>query len=326
MPDSAPAAFAGPGKFEDPDFTADGSPRARVALRKLETLWINTGTLCNLACRNCYIESSPRNDRIAYIRAAEAAAYFDEIVRADAGTRAIGFTGGEPFMNPEFMAMLADALERGFETLTLTNAMRPTMKHCEALLKLRARHGARLRIRVSLDHYTEALHETERGERSWAPALAGLSWLDENGFAPEVAGPAGERTKRPRWLCAPVRNARFELQRRRSGCVDALSRNGRRRLSAGDHHCLLDNARQVACGRYVLVLAHGRETPGRTEARCRRLHPPALRSALRAWRNAGRGCEPGPPQPCTLRQVLRAWRWSLRRRVSLALRRVGLRH
>ena len=188
MPDSAPAAFAGPGKFEDPDFTADGSPRARVALRKLETLWINTGTLCNLACRNCYIESSPRNDRIAYIRAAEAAAYFDEIVRADAGTRAIGFTGGEPFMNPEFMAMLADALERGFETLTLTNAMRPTMKHCEALLKLRARHGARLRIRVSLDHYTEALHETERGERSWAPALAGLSWLDENGFAPEVAG------------------------------------------------------------------------------------------------------------------------------------------
>ena len=188
MPDSAPAAFAGPGKFEDPDFTADGSPRARVALRKLETLWINTGTLCNLACRNCYIESSPRNDRIAYIRAEEVAAYLDEIARTDAGTRTIGFTGGEPFMNPHFIAMLADALERGFETLTLTNAMRPTMKHCEALLKLRARHGARLRIRVSLDHYTEALHETERGGRSWAPTLAGLSWLDENGFAPEVAG------------------------------------------------------------------------------------------------------------------------------------------
>lgn len=188
MPDSAPAAFAGPGKFEDPDFTADGSPRARVALRKLETLWINTGTLCNLACRNCYIESSPRNDRIAYIRAEEVAAYLDEIARTDAGTRTIGFTGGEPFMNPEFIALLADALERGFETLTLTNAMRPAMKHCQALLKLRARHGARLRIRVSLDHYTEALHETERGERSWAPTLAGLSWLDENGFAPEIAG------------------------------------------------------------------------------------------------------------------------------------------
>ena len=188
MPDSVPAGVADRGKFQDPKFTADGSRRARVALRKLETLWINTGTLCNLACRNCYIESSPRNDRLAYIRADEAAAYLDEIAKAGTGTRVIGFTGGEPFMNPEFMAMLADALERGFETLTLTNAMRPMMKHREALLALRALHNERLRIRVSLDHYTEALHETERGERSWAPALAGLSWLDGNGFAPEVGG------------------------------------------------------------------------------------------------------------------------------------------
>ena len=188
MPDSVPAGVADRGKFQDPDFTADGSRRARVALRQLETLWINTGTLCNLACRNCYIESSPRNDRLAYIRADEVAAFLDEIARTGAGTRVIGFTGGEPFMNPGFMAMLADTLERGFETLTLTNAMRPMMKHREGLFALQARHGRRLRVRVSLDHYTKVLHETERGERSWAPALAGLSWLDENGFAPEIAG------------------------------------------------------------------------------------------------------------------------------------------
>ncbi|MCY3670501.1 MAG: radical SAM protein, partial [Alphaproteobacteria bacterium] len=178
MPDSVPAGVADRGKFQDPDLTADGSRRAQVALRKLETLWINTGTLCNLACRNCYIESSPRNDRLAYIRADEVAVYLDEVARTDAGTRVIGFTGGEPFMNPHFTTMLADALERGFETLTLTNAMRPMMKHSAALLELRARHGGRIRLRVSLDHYTKALHDTERGERCWEPALAGLSWLD----------------------------------------------------------------------------------------------------------------------------------------------------
>ena len=37
-------------KFRDPDFTADGKPRARVAFSGLETLWFNTGTLCNLTC------------------------------------------------------------------------------------------------------------------------------------------------------------------------------------------------------------------------------------------------------------------------------------
>jgi hypothetical protein len=54
-----------PAKFRDPAVTAKGETRATVALRALETLWFNTGTLCNLTCRNCYIESSPRNDRLA---------------------------------------------------------------------------------------------------------------------------------------------------------------------------------------------------------------------------------------------------------------------
>ena len=51
------------GKFQDPDITAQGETRASVALTKLETLWFNTGTLCNLECGHCYIESSPRNGR-----------------------------------------------------------------------------------------------------------------------------------------------------------------------------------------------------------------------------------------------------------------------
>ncbi len=45
-----------PQKFSDPDWTAGGEPRAYVALQALRTLWINTGSLCNITCRNCYIE------------------------------------------------------------------------------------------------------------------------------------------------------------------------------------------------------------------------------------------------------------------------------
>src|SRR5918912_1262126 len=103
-----------PRKFRDPAVTAKGEARARVALDKLDTLWINTGTLCNLACANCYIESSPRNDRLAYVTAGEVAAYLDEIERDALGTTLIGFTGGEPFMNRELPAMIEDALARGF--------------------------------------------------------------------------------------------------------------------------------------------------------------------------------------------------------------------
>src|SRR5215472_17459948 len=46
-------------KFRDPDVTARNEARAKVPLLALKTLWFNTGTLCNITCRNCYIESSP---------------------------------------------------------------------------------------------------------------------------------------------------------------------------------------------------------------------------------------------------------------------------
>src|SRR5581483_10118305 len=78
-----------PRKFHDPDRTATGEPRASVALRRLETVWFNTGTLCNITCRNCDIESSPRNDRLVYITADEVGAFLDEIERDRLGTRLI---------------------------------------------------------------------------------------------------------------------------------------------------------------------------------------------------------------------------------------------
>ncbi len=177
-----------PSKFSDPLTTADGKPRARVALRRLETLWINTGTLCNLTCRNCYIESSPSNDRLVYPTAAEIGAYLDEIERDGWATETIGFTGGEPFMNPELVPMLDDALSRGFHALVLTNAMKPMMKRRAELIDLRQRFGDRLVLRVSLDHYSMALHEAERGRRSWHSTLEGLAWLANQDIALAVAG------------------------------------------------------------------------------------------------------------------------------------------
>jgi hypothetical protein len=177
-----------PAKFHDPFLTAKGESRAQVALRSLDTLWFNTGTLCNLTCRNCYIESSPRNDRLAYLSRDEVLGYLDEITRDQLPTRLIGFTGGEPFMNRDIIHMLQDVLSRGLDALVLTNAMKPMRRLHPQLLDLRDSYGDRLRIRVSLDHYDRAVHEAERGGRSWSPTLDGLVWLARNRFAIDVAG------------------------------------------------------------------------------------------------------------------------------------------
>lgn len=173
-------------KFVDPLKTAGGEERAAVAWTGLSTLWFNTGTLCNLACKSCYIESSPTNDALVYIRLDEVSRYLDEIAADGLPTQTIAFTGGEPFMNPDIIPILHLCLTRGFDVLVLSNAMRPMRRFERQLLALPARD--RLTIRVSLDHYTKAIHVAERGPGSWDKAIAGLVWLAQNGFRIAVAG------------------------------------------------------------------------------------------------------------------------------------------
>ena len=177
-------------KFADPDWTAKGERRARASLTALRTLWINTGSLCNIACRNCYIESSPENDRLAYISRAEMQCYLDEIAADGWPVSEIGFTGGEPFMNPDMLGMLEDALASGLSALVLTNAMQPMLRPRirEGLLRLQAMHGTRLNLRVSLDHYSKTLHEEERGADTFDKTIEGIDWLAAHGFALALAG------------------------------------------------------------------------------------------------------------------------------------------
>lgn len=191
--ESAPSPFALLGvaglderKFRDPRHTAQGKMRASVELRALETLWVNTGTLCNLACTNCYIESSPFNDRLIWFRLDDLNDYLDEVAAQD--LRTVGFTGGEPFMNPDIIALLDAALGRGHDVLVLTNAMRPMQRHKVALAELKARDGNALALRVSLDHFSAALHDAERGSGAWRRAMEGLVWLAGNGFNVSIAG------------------------------------------------------------------------------------------------------------------------------------------
>ncbi|MEM8697879.1 MAG: radical SAM protein, partial [Pseudomonadota bacterium] len=177
-------------KFSDPEVTATGEPRAKVPLTGLDTLWFNTGTLCNIECANCYIFSSPKNDALVYLTRAEVEVYLDEIATLGWQVREIGFTGGEPFMNPEMIGMAEAALERGFEVLILTNAMRPMMRPRikAGLERLAQAYRTRLTLRVSLDHYTAEHHEAERGKGSFEVTLAGMRFMRDIGIRMAVAG------------------------------------------------------------------------------------------------------------------------------------------
>jgi hypothetical protein len=176
-------------KFIDPKVTAKGDTRATVSLTNPQTLWFNTGTLCNITCVNCYIDSSPTNDALVYISADEVRSYLDELDTLDWPLREIAFTGGEPFMNPQMIDIARAALERGYEVLILSNAMvpmqRPSMK--AGLLALNTEFPEKLTLRVSLDHWSEENHDEMRGKGSFARTLDGMDWLRDNGLTMAVA-------------------------------------------------------------------------------------------------------------------------------------------
>ena len=315
-------------KFRDPDWTASGERRAHVPLQALRTLWINTGSLCNIECRNCYIESSPENDRLAYIDRAEVSAFLDEIEREALPTREIGFTGGEPFMNPDILAMLGDALARGHSALVLTNAMQPMQRPRikSGLLGLREAHGARLVIRVSLDHYGKALHEEERGPDTYDKTVEGIDWLARHGFALALAGRTywGESER-------SLRDGYGRLARERGWPIDANDpaqlvlfpemdlRVDVPEITTACWTILHKSPSDVMCASSRMVV----KRKGAARPRGAALHAAPLRSCLRDGGDAGRGrarrrrhvrLRRGQALPSALRQVLRA-----RRRIVLGL-------
>jgi hypothetical protein len=178
------------GKFSDPDVTATGEARAKVAFSGTTTLWFNTGTLCNIACLRCYIDSSPTNDQLVYITRSEVEDFLEQVEKRQWPVQEIGFTGGEPFMNPEMIDMAEASLARGYKALILTNAMAPMMRKSmtDGLLRLSEAYGDRLTLRVSLDHYSSARHDEERGAGAFEKSLIGMRWLRDAGLRMTVAG------------------------------------------------------------------------------------------------------------------------------------------
>jgi sulfatase maturation enzyme AslB (radical SAM superfamily) len=175
-------------KFCDQKTTAKGEERAYVDLKELKTLWFNTGSICNLTCQNCYIESSPKNDRLSFITLNDVKPFLAEVSDQSLPVKVIGLTGGEPFTNPHIIEIISFILESGFEVLVLTNAYKVLKRHHEKLLQLKEKYSTKLNLRVSLDHYIKEVHEGERGVDTFDETLNNIFWLAQNGFSLSLAG------------------------------------------------------------------------------------------------------------------------------------------
>src|SRR6266446_5000875 len=137
------------------------SPAPLVALAHLDDLWFQVGgTVCNLECRHCFINCSPHNHAFGFLDLETVRRALEESVPL--GVKEYYFTGGEPFLNREMVAILELTLRYGPATV-LTNGTVFKDEWLERLCRTEADSMYTLEFRVSIDGFTAAENDPIRG-------------------------------------------------------------------------------------------------------------------------------------------------------------------
>jgi molybdenum cofactor biosynthesis enzyme MoaA len=156
----------------------------RVALDSLDVLWFQVaGTLCNLACKHCFVSCSPTNRTHEHMTLEQVRGHLEEGARL--GVRELYFTGGEPFLNPELEAILETALRYGAATV-LTNGLLLDERRCRRLVELADGSPYSLDVRISLDGWSAETNDPVRGTGTFERILAAIVRLHDAGLNPVV--------------------------------------------------------------------------------------------------------------------------------------------
>lgn len=164
-------------------FTPEDDPRGYIQPQRLDELWFHTGTICNLRCPFCLEGSMPGNNRLQPLTLADTQPFIQEALAL--GTRQFSFTGGEPFVIPEMMAILNYALDFN-PCLVLTNATEPLLNRLGAVAPLAQKHFPLL-FRVSLDYPDPEKHDAGRGHGNFHLSLKVMEQLHRLGFKVSIA-------------------------------------------------------------------------------------------------------------------------------------------
>lgn len=160
---------------------ADG-PAPTLPLLYLDTLWLQvTGTVCNIACRHCFISCGPKNDTHPYMSVQQVQQALDDA--RESGVREYYFTGGEPFLHPEIFELIDRTLAQGPLSI-LTNGMLIDGECAAALRQRFDRSRYSFDLRVSLDGTTAQENDPIRGRGTFDQIIAGIRHLADVGLNP----------------------------------------------------------------------------------------------------------------------------------------------
>lgn len=149
-------------------------PRIRRA--RLETLQMNLGYLCNLACTHCHVAAGPRRTELMDRATMDVALEFIE----RHGIANLDVTGGSPEMNPDFRYLMREAGARGAHLMDRCNPTIIEEPGYEWVPEFLAEQ--RVEVIASLPCYTSDNVDRQRGKGVFDASIQALRKLNDLGY------------------------------------------------------------------------------------------------------------------------------------------------
>jgi radical SAM/Cys-rich protein len=180
-----------------------------IARRRLETLQVNLGYVCNQACLHCHVNAGPtRTESMTRETADLVLAY----LRAS-GATALDLTGGAPELNPHFRDIVRAARAGGARVIDRCNLTVLSEPGHEGLARFLA--AERVEIIASLPCYTPELVDRQRGAGVYERSIAGIRALNELGYGREASGLTLDLVYNPQGPTLPPPQAGLEADYKR---------------------------------------------------------------------------------------------------------------
>jgi radical SAM/Cys-rich protein len=154
----------------------------RIRRDRLDTLQLNLGYLCNLACLHCHVAAGPHRTELM-------ARATMELALAVAERHAIGtmdLTGGSPEMNPDFRWLVAEARRRGIHVMDRLNPTIMGEAGYAWLGEFLAAHH--VETVASLPCYSRENVDAQRGNGVFEASISALQSLNRLGYGQPGSG------------------------------------------------------------------------------------------------------------------------------------------
>lgn len=149
----------------------------------LETLQINVGKLCDLACHHCHVEAGPKRTEIMEWPTVERIL---ELLSDAPDVHTVDITGGAPELNPYFRRLVSEAGKLGKKVLDRCNLTVLFRDGQEDTARFLAGEG--VQVVASLPCYTRENVEKQRGRRVFNPSIEALQLLNGLGYGHSDTG------------------------------------------------------------------------------------------------------------------------------------------